>query len=499
MKTTRLQPAIFILAMILSCFALPEVAQAQSSQDITNVLTTGYWHVVPGKAWHVFRFDAGGVFDFGTIGTDGAFTRHAKGGGTWKITVDSVVMMSESNEVMYTWQLPIVPAGTAGTDSTGQTVRLMCSTASTTTTTAAGSDDTPAPRKRKKKAGGGADDETAQAGFGSNPAAPTPTPVIAAGDQQAAASVIQTYHNSLVFVTGADAAGSGFIATIANGTFLVTNAHVAAGIRDAQFKTLDGTAVQGGTPSIAVGEDIFCMALPAGGKPLPVMKNVDQNAAIGDSVAVLGNAEGGGVVNTIIGKIVGIGPNLVEVDAPFVPGNSGSPIVHLKSGQVIGVATYSTTQEYDLTTSKKLPQPVVRRFGYRLDSIKAWQAVDQRAFDAQAIQMESIEKLTDDLADFLNDIGENNGVVTMGRHTNPVIATRIDQWVAEKSHNPSAEDIAEADANFLSFLKIACRSDVNAAQQTITYDYFRRDLSDQKQARDEMAKDFDQIIKAEGQ
>jgi hypothetical protein len=325
---------------------------------------------------------------------------------------------------------------------------------------------------------------------------PTPTPPIAAGDQQAAAQIVQNYHNSLVFVTGASAAGSGFIANMAGGNFLITNAHVAAGIRDAQFKTLDGTPVRGDVPSIAVGEDIFCMSMPAGGNPLQIMEKVDANAAIGDSVAVLGNAEGGGVVNTIIGKIVGIGPNLVEIDAPFVPGNSGSPIIHLKSGKVIGVATYLITQQYDLTTDKKLQRPVVRRFGYRLDSVKGWQAVNWLSFNAQAAKMESIEGLTNDLADFFRDLAENNGVVTMGRHTNPVISTQIDEWVASKHPNESAEDSAEADTNFLSFLKIACQNDVTAAQSQITYDYFRRELADQKQARDEMSKGFEEIIQA---
>jgi hypothetical protein len=226
------------------------------------------------------------------------------------------------------------------------------------------------------------------------------------------------------------------------------------------------------------------------------MQNVDQNAAIGDSVVVLGNAEGGGVVNTIIGKIVGIGPSLVEVDAPFVPGNSGSPIIHLKSGKVIGVATYTSTQEYDLTTEKKLPAPVIRRFGYRIDSIKGWQAVNWRAFDAQAAQMESIQRLTDDLSDFFRDLADNNGRVTEARHTNPVIKNQIDDWLESKRPNESPEDAAEADTNFLSFLKIACQTDVKAAQSQITYDYFRRELSDQQEARNEMSKGFEEIIQA---
>jgi hypothetical protein len=314
--------------------------------------------------------------------------------------------------------------------------------------------------------------------------------------QQAASALIQAYHGSLVFVTGTEGAGSGFVASINGGNFLITNVHVAAGIRNAAFKTLDGATVPDGVPSMAVGEDIFCMGLPPGGKPLQIMEGVDSNAAVGDAVVVLGNADGQGVVNTIIGKIVGLGPNLVEVDAPFVPGNSGSPIIHLKSGKVIGVATYLVTNGYDLTTNKRLQQPVIRRFGYRLDSVKKWQPVNWRAFRAQAAQMEAIECLTDDLYDFFRDLNENNGGVTPGRHTNPIIKAQIDDWVAAKGNHPSAEDSAEADENFLSFLKIDAQSDITTAEGQITYDYFRRELAGQKRTRDEMTKAFETIIQA---
>jgi hypothetical protein len=229
------------------------------------------------------------------------------------------------------------------------------------------------------------------------------------------------------------------------------------------------------------------------------MKNVDQNAAVGDDVVVLGNAEGAGVVNPIAGTIVGIGPNLLEIDAPFVPGNSGSPIVHLKSGKVIGVATYLITNQFDLSTDTKLKQPVVRRFGFRLDSVKGWQPVDWRSFDAQAARMEEIEGMTRDLYNFFREMDENKGRVTPGFHTSPLIKERIDDWLAAKSHNPSVEDAQEADANFISFLKIACESDIAAAQRQISYDYFQHNLADQKRIRDAMAKALQEIIRNMGQ
>jgi hypothetical protein len=311
---------------------------------------------------------------------------------------------------------------------------------------------------------------------------------------QSAARFIQTYHDSLVFVTGTEGAGSGFVAAIGNGNFLVTNVHVVAGIPDAAFKKLDGATVKGGAPSMAVGEDIFCMALPAGGTPLPIMQGVDSNAAIGDAVAVLGNADGQGVINTILGKIVGIGPNLVEVDAPFVPGNSGSPIIHLKTGKVIGVATYYVTNEYDLTTKRKLTHPVIRRFGYRLDNVNQWQPVNWGAFWRQRDQMESIEKLTADLYDFFVDLGDNKGAVPTGLQANPIFKERIDYWTEVNGRRPTLADRQAAAANLISFLKTTCESDVATARRQITYDYFQRKLAEQEQYRDAMAKAFGEML-----
>lgn len=325
---------------------------------------------------------------------------------------------------------------------------------------------------------------------------PPPSSPISPEMQQKASDFIKTYHNSLVFVTGKEGVGSGFIATLGASNFLFTNAHVEAGINDATFKTLDDNAVKGGQASVAVGRDIVCMAMSAGGTPLEIMQDVGSNAGIGDEVAVLGNAEGGGVINAITGKIVGVGPDRIEIDAPFVPGNSGSPIIHLKTGKVIGVATYLTINNYDTTTNEKNVKPVIRRFGYRLDNVKQWQAVNWTAFHAQALEMDKIETLTGDLYDFFRDISENKGGVTPGRHTNPVIKNRIDEWIANKGKNQSAEDQAMANGNFLSFLKVACQADVNAAKRDVSYDYFQRELAEQQQARDEMAKAFDEIIKS---
>lgn len=308
-----------------------------------------------------------------------------------------------------------------------------------------------------------------------------------------AADLVKTYRNSLVFVTGNNGSGSGFLGKYANGTFLFTNAHVVAGVKGANFKTLDDAPVKAGAASCAVGHDVVLLQATTAGRPFELMQGVDEGAGIGDEIVVLGNAEGAGVINTITGRIVGIGPKLVEVDAPFQPGNSGSPIVHLKSGKVVGVATYAIVRKYDPATKEPVKDPVIRRFGYRVDTIKTWQPINWPAFEAQAAEMETVEKLTNDLAAFLSDLADGDGV-SRAAHTNPFIKKRIDAWLDDRAKRLSPRDAATANQSFLSFLKIVCQSDTATARQHMSYDYFQRGLSDQQRERDEMVKVFDQII-----
>jgi hypothetical protein len=331
-------------------------------------------------------------------------------------------------------------------------------------------------------------------GWGQVVTPPAPPPAVVPPAPLTAADIVRANRNNLVFVQGSNGAGSGFVAHFGQGNYLFTNAHVAAEVKGAAFKTLDGTEVKVGAAYVAVGHDIFSMATAPGGKPLEIMTEVDQNASIDDDVVVLGNAEGGGVINTLKGKIVGVGPNLVEVDAPFLPGNSGSPIIHVKTGKVIGVATYMMILKYDPATHQPIRDPRIRRFGYRLDSVKTWQPVTWNSFFAQAQEMEAIEKLTEDLAKVLMDLGRNHKI-TPSLHTNPAIKQQLDWWMSSgKQDSLTARDSTTADQNFIAGLKNVGTADIVAARRNLTYDYFKRGLDDQQKQRKAITDVFDEIL-----
>jgi hypothetical protein len=307
--------------------------------------------------------------------------------------------------------------------------------------------------------------------------------------QGSAVLMVKEYKSGLAFVQGKTGQGSGFITILKGQKYLLSNAHVVAGVRPPRFTLLDRTPVGVGSASAAVGHDIVAVTVVSGGTPIPAMESVENESNIGDAVVVLGNAEGAGVVNLLEGRIVGIGPNLVEVDAPFVPGNSGSPIIHIRSGKVIGIATYLTMRR-SVTGGQS-----VRRFGYRLDSIQKWQAIDWNRFYAEADAMTKIEKTSEELSSLLSDL------VKAGRptksYTSAPIRAALDSFEKAKRPGMQRSDVERATENLLTTLRSASVKDVREAAQRVGYDFFRRQLEEEEKGRDEIFKVLDQAVKAQ--
>lgn len=474
-RPVRSGPVIVALVVAAACFSFASSLHAQQTdQEATAILTRYSWYFDPNHPQHLVAFSPDGTFIFYRPGASGNLVAIKAYSGKWTISNATVTMINNDGDQCIL-KPPIDPDLTHAIGSSGPIIvkRTLV---------------TPPPEPSS---------QAHRIAAETQPLA-TPPPYVPPETQQQASAVMQAHHDSILFTSSAAGAGGGFVAAMNGGNFLVTDTRAIAALRDGAFKTLDGTAVDGGVPSMAVGEDIFCMSMPSGGTPFDIMQQVDANAAVGDDVVVLGNTQGG-VVNTIIGKIVGIGPNLVEVDAPFAAGDSGSPIIHLKSGKVIGVAAYVVSNQYDLTGGETGGQPAIRRLGYRLDTVKGWEQVDWRSFNAQAAAMTRIETVTSDLYDFFRDLQQNKGNIAPGRHTDPLFKNRIDDWIEQKASHPSAEDAAEADATFVSFLKTASQSDIGTMESQPTYDYFRRELGDQKLTRDGIVNAIQQLIQGPGQ
>jgi hypothetical protein len=331
------------------------------------------------------------------------------------------------------------------------------------------------------------------------PPASVPSPVSATrlpmSGARTAAQLVNDYRNGLVFFEGKDGKGSGFITDYKGQKFLLSNAHVLAGIKGAIFKLLDRAPIKIGTGSVAVGHDIIALGVIAGGTAIPMIEAVDKEVLIGDPVVVLGNAEGAGVITPLEGRIIGIGPDRIEVDAPFVPGNSGSPIIHLPTGKVVGIATYMLVKKIGAREEK------VRRFGWRLDSVAQWQTIDWNRFYTEADAMNGIERTTRDLINLLASLNacRNATRITLSgkaklsdakafliqmafqeiKCETPAIQKAL---VVFKESSGGLQDIKDLQTT----LNKVSVNELRSAETQITYDYFKQQLANEKRDHDEI-------------
>jgi len=203
---------------------------------------------------------------------------------------------------------------------------------------------------------------------------------------------------ALVIIEGDSSRGSGFVAKIRDQFYIVTNEHVLSGNKKFTITGMDGTKYPTtGALFGAVGHDAAILKIPAALAKyyLEIEDDPLANAKPGDAVTVPGNEAGAGVAIQINGKVVGVGPDLVEVDAKFVQGNSGSPIIHRATEKVIGMATYAVT--YKLSELGKVANvPEIRWFGFRLDNIdpKQWEPMDWARFSDEGLAVEEIVELS---------------------------------------------------------------------------------------------------------
>jgi hypothetical protein len=193
---------------------------------------------------------------------------------------------------------------------------------------------------------------------------------------------------AIVVIKGDTGEGTGFFVKTADGLVVVTNQHVAAANPNLKILTSSGKPVQILSIKGASDRDLIMFAVQDDHDSyLDLCADVEHTVTTGDHVLTPGNGEGGEVVLTTAGTVLGIGPDKIEVTNPVYHGNSGGPIIHLDSGQVVGVITEATkirmTNEVDqasFANSNSAISGTMRYFGLRVDSVPKWEPYDWSRF-----------------------------------------------------------------------------------------------------------------------
>lgn len=224
---------------------------------------------------------------------------------------------------------------------------------------------------------------------------PTTTPATTPANTSGQAVTFDSLKASLVLISVGKGGGSGFVVEMGGKKYLVTNQHVFGAGTNAVVKTIDGRPLNTGAVEIADKQDLVRVVVDD--SIIPALSVANGDVTINDPVAVCGNSQGSETLTWLQGHVVSVGPEKIEVNAPFVRGNSGSPIVG-REGKVLGVATLVTfTPEQADWTVRNTQFAQVRRFGIRLDSQIKWVPVNKNAFLQQMAALRDIGQLMEDL------------------------------------------------------------------------------------------------------
>ncbi|QBG46322.1 serine protease [Verrucomicrobia bacterium S94] len=252
--------------------------------------------------------------------------------------------------------------------------------------------------------------------------------------------------SALVFVETGSARGSAFIAEQDGKTYLFSNQHNFTGATQLELISMHQGRIRFGSFEFSRSRDLVRFELSRETvEGLGVLKLSEKNPYIGQKIVVYGNSAGGNVATELRGKVLGVGPRDIEVDAEIVSGNSGSPIID-EQGSVVGVATYVAFQLK--SDGKDLHNEIfrgtrfrkARRYGVRIPS-DGWVKVDIRQFLNQTYVQEDLKNYLDvlyTLEQFWNgndDFEEAAGLILSSYST---LSTRVNP--PYEFHAPGVEE-----------------------------------------------------------
>ena len=270
------------------------------------------------------------------------------------------------------------------------------------------------------------------------------------GDSMPKASASATKATSspaaaIAVVEGDRSNGTGFFCRAEDGKiYLYTAAHVISGNAKLQVKLRNGGIVRKfGDLEAAEGADLVRLPVNEAVADFLDIAPAAGLAKVGEEVLASGNAAGAGTVGFEKGKVLGVGPTSIEIDAQVIQGNSGGPILDAASNRALGVVTHLTAGRDD-RWAKDTRFSTVRRFGCRLDRNWEWKKIPIENFLKEGKTLLAVQEQSELMIAAL-DPRQWKAEVFRRLSANPLARdiTALDSWIEEQKQ--SKKSLSETD------------------------------------------------------
>ncbi len=288
---------------------------------------------------------------------------------------------------------------------------------------------------------------------------------------------------ALVLVRGDEADGSGFVAKLHDQFFIVTNQHVLSGNKKFTLTGVDGTKYP--TTGALFGArdyDVAILQIPENLARhfLEIESDALAHTKAGDLVTVPGNADATGVPSQSHGKLVGVGPEKVEVTAKFVHGNSGSPIIYRPTGKVIGIATEAIIRSPDVV-QQAANASANHWLGYRLDNIPdktGWIKLDWARFSEEGGKLQNAV----DVTEFMIKLLTTHKIPSTDNTQLTAVINTYRSYAQNAAHLSDATDYAATVQAFVNRVHGIGRDSLKQLSTQTLYPYHAQRLQDLKDA-----------------
>jgi len=331
----------------------------------------------------------------------------------------------------------------------------------------------------------------------SPPTTSTSSPSSPPAEHAAPVNLTEAQTAAVVLIKGDTAEGTGFLVKTADGPTVITNIHVISDNPHLQITTNTGAQVEILSFKGATDRDLAMIAIKDNGYSyLDLATNVPGTVQVGDAVVTPGNSEGGEVMLNTGGKVLGIGPQRVEIDNPIYHGNSGGPIFHVKSGKVIGVVTEAiqvdVTDSLDKASFASRSSAItnsMRYFGMRIDNVPKWEPYDWNRLQTETLFLDQFDKRNRCLDCYLNAPNDNKPEDLLYLEDDKIVKANND-FADQTGGDADISQKMDAVREWQSDMNDIADTDMDAIQNPNNFYTF-----DQQRANDEIA--YRKAIKAE--